>query len=161
MELNIATKGNKYLVSDKGQGRHIYTMKKKGFGGGKYVLLDASDYQLYGFQQVEEGQKPRFVISNNGNSILHITCKSLFLDPTLMVEGRDLSGNQIKYAIQSKDHKNFEIMRGEEKIGSLAVKVSMSNELQYDLEINDKCFDDYIAFFALAADLTFGEMNKK
>lgn len=160
MELNISPKGNKYVVSDKGQSRHIYTIKKKGFGGGKFVLLDASDYQLYAFQQVEDGQKPRFIVSNNGNAMLHITCKSLFLDPTLMVEGRDLSGNKISYAITSKDHKNFEIMNGDENIGSLLVKVSMSNELQYDLAINDKFFDDYIAFFALAADLTFGEMNK-
>lgn len=160
MELIISPKGNKFQVTDKGQERLIYTIKKKGLGSGKYVLLDPSNYQLYAFMQVEEDHKPRFIISHNGSAMLHITCKSLFLDPTLTVEGRDLSGQQINYSIASKDRRDFRLIKDGEEVGSLTTKVSMSNEAQYDLIINDKFFDDYIAFFAVAVEMTFGGKNR-
>lgn len=161
MELLISFKSGKYIVQDKSQGRQIYTIKKKGFGAGKYVLMDPSNYQLYSMTQFVTERKPTFVISHNDNSILHLNCKSLFLDPTINVEGRDIQGTVIKYDIASKDHRNFDLLKDGVKVGYLKTNMTVNQELQYDLEIDNKMFDDYVPLFALAVDLTFGEINKE
>ena len=61
MELNIASKGSKYLVQDK-KARLLYTVKKKGFGTGQYNLMDASNYILYTLVQLTGDKKPSFSI---------------------------------------------------------------------------------------------------
>lgn len=160
MELIISVKGNKYTVQDKGQARTLYTVKKKGFGAGRYVLLDASNYNLYSLVQTGEDRKPSFIITHNDISIMQLSCKSMFLDPTISVNGKDLSKMAVKYNLASKDHRDFDILKDEEKVGSILTKITMAKDLQYELEINNKIFDDYIPLFAVAIDLTFGEMNK-
>ena len=62
MELMISIKGNKYTVTDKKQSRLLYTIKKKAFSGGRYLLLDASNYQLYTIIQVSDDRKPKVKI---------------------------------------------------------------------------------------------------
>ena len=57
MELMISVKGNKFTVTDKKQDRLLYTVKKKTFGG-RYLLLDASNYQLYTIVQTSDDKKP-------------------------------------------------------------------------------------------------------
>ena len=160
MELTISTKGSKYVVQDKKRSRQIYTIKKKGFGGGRFLLMDASNYQLYSLMQVSDERKPTFIISHNDVSIMQLACKSLFLDPTINVEGKDIQGTVIKYDIASKDHRNFEILKEGLSVGTVKTNVNMNKELQYDLVIDDKVFDDYIPLFVLAVDLTFGDMNR-
>ncbi len=160
MELTISIKGSKYIVQDKKQARQIYTIKKKGFGGGRFLLMDASNYQLYSLMQISGERKPSFIISHNDVSIMQLACKSLFLDPTINVEGKDIQGTLIKYDIASKDHRNFELLKDGISVGSIITNVNMNKELQYDLVIDDKIFDDYIPLFALAVDLTFGDMNR-
>lgn len=161
MELMISFKNNKYIVQDKNHQRQIYTIKKKGFNGGRYILLDPSNYQLYSFTQVTMDRKPIFTISHNDISIMQFNCKSLFLDPTISVVGKDIHGTVINYDIASKDHRNFELLKDGIKIGSIKTNMSVNQELQYDLEIEDKMFDDYVPLFAIAVDLTFGEMNRE
>ena len=160
MELTISIKGSKYIVQDKKHERQIYTRKKKGFGGGRFLLMDASNYQLYSLMQISGERKPSFIISHNDVSIMQLACKSLFLDPTINVEGKDIQGTLIKYDIASKDHRNFELLKDGISVGSIITNVNMNKELQYDLVIDDKIFDDYIPLFALAVDLTFGDMNR-
>lgn len=160
MELTISIKGSKYIVQDKKHARQIYTIKKKGFGGGRFLLMDASNYQLYSLMQISGERKPSFIISHNDVSIMQLACKSLFLDPTINVEGKDIQGTLIKYDIASKDHRNFELLKDGISVGSIITNVNMNKELQYDLVIDDKIFDDYIPLFALAVDLTFGDMNR-
>lgn len=160
MELMITLKGSKYTVQDKSQRRTVYTVKKKGFGAGRYLLLDPSNYQLYSLVQVTEERKPTFIISHNDASIMTISCKSLFLDPTIAIEGRDINGNVMQYALVSKDHKDFELQKDGLACGSVKTELTMTKELQYDMVIEDKIFDDYIPLFAIAVDLTFGEINR-
>jgi hypothetical protein len=92
---------------------------------------------------------------------MQFNCKSLFLDPTISVVGKDIHGTVINYDIASKDHRNFELLKDGIKIGSIKTNMSVNQELQYDLEIEDKMFDDYVPLFAIAVDLTFGEMNRE
>lgn len=155
MELLVVPKGgNKYVVEDKKQ-RLLYTIKKKGFGQ-KYNLLDASNYVLYTIVQTGDDRKPAFTIVLNDTTFLKLECRSLFLDPTISAEGKEM-----KYAIASKDRRNFDLILNGETVGKIKTKVTVSNELHYDIEIENKAFDDYIPLFAVAIDKTFGDMNKQ
>ena len=180
MELIMTSKGHKYTVTDR-KGRTLYSVKKKGFGAGKYVLLDASNYHLYSIAQVGDERKPAFNISHNDRGIIALSCKSMFLDPTILVKGKDTSGTPVNYAIASKDHRNFTILiplpekpKEEEEenkdeneetpepenVGSIKTVLTASGDFQYEIEIENKIFDDFIPLFAVAIDLAFGDMNR-
>lgn len=155
MELNISAKGNnKYVVQDK-KARLLYTVKKKGFGAGKFNLHDASDYVLYTLNVMGDERKPSFNIILNDDLFLKMECKSMFLDPTITAESKTM-----KYAVTSKDRKNFDIVLDGNVVGHIATKVSVSGDLQYDLDIENTAFDDYIPLFAVAIDKAFGNINK-
>ena len=154
MELMINTKGSKYTAVDKKE-RLLYTVKKKGFGAPRYVLLDASNYQLYSLLQTGEDRKPTFTLTHNEATFINLTCKSLFLDPTIIAEGKGMN-----YQIASKDHRDFNIIKDDVVIGSIKTLLTVSGELQYEVVVEDKYFDDYIILFAVAVDRTFGDMNK-
>lgn len=153
MELTIAEKGSKYVVEDK-KSRLLYTVKKKGFAQ-RYILLDASNYNLYTLIQAGDARKPQFSVILNDDLFLKMECKSLFLNPTITAEGKGMS-----YAIASKDRKNFDIILNDIKVGKIATKYGPSDTLHYDLEIENTAFDDYIPLFAVAIDMAFGEMNR-
>ena len=142
MELMVSVKGHHYVVEDKKHSRLLYTIKKKGLGSSKYLLLDASKYQLYTFTKTVEDKKP------------------LFLDPSISVTGKDTAKQPVNFLLASKDHKEFTILRDETDVGKLSVHLTVSGELQYELHIEDKIFDDFIPLFAVAVDITFGEMNQ-
>ena len=155
MELIIFIKNNRYIVQDKKQ-RTIYTVKKKGFGNGKFGLHDASDYRLYSLIQTGEDRKPTFTITHNDATFVRVSCQSLFLDPTLVFKGKEAT-----YELASKDHRNFIFKKDGVEQGKLVTNLSVSGELQYSFEINDKIFDDYFVLFAVAVDKVFGDMNRE
>ena len=161
MELMISVKGNKFTVTDKKQQRLLYTIKKKAFSSGRFILLDASNYQLYTIVQTSDDRKPTFSITHNDVSIMKLECKSLFLDPTINVTGKDTAGTKIVFDIASKNHRDFQLLRDGLNVGKLLVHLTVAGELQYEIEIEDKVFDDYIPLFAVAIDKTCGDMNKQ
>ena len=101
-------------------------------------------------------KKPALSIILNDVTFMTIECKSLFLDPSLHAKGKTM-----KYDIVSKDRRNFEIIVDEKVVGHISTKIGMTGELQYDVDIDNKLFDDYIPLFAVAVDRAFGEMNKQ
>lgn len=155
MELMVLIKGNKYIVEDK-KSRQLYTIKKKGFGNTKLVLLDASNYNLYTLMTTGNDSKPSFTVILNDDTFMLINCKSKFLDPTINCDGKELS-----YILKSKNSRDFSIIIGDEEKGMIETNVSVSGELQYDLTINDKIFDDYIPLFAVVIDKIFGDANRQ
>ncbi|MDE5584490.1 MAG: hypothetical protein K2J08_12400 [Ruminococcus sp.] len=155
MELVVLTKGNKYVIEDQ-KGRLLYTVKKKGFNSTKYVLLDTSNYNLYTLLQTGEDRKPSFAIVLNDATFMTIECKSLFLDPTIVC-----NGEKTTFTLASKDRREFNILLDKEKKGCINTRTSVSGDLQYDIVIEDKIFDDYIPLFAVIIDKAFGAMNKQ
>lgn len=156
MELLLLIKGNKYIVEDK-KSRLLYTVKKKGFGNTKFVLLDASNYNLYTLMNTTSSDaKPSFTVILNDDTFMLINCKSKFLDPTITCEGKNLS-----YTLTSKNRRDFTIMFNGEEKGKIETNVSVSGELQYDITIDDKMFDDYIPLFAVVADKIYGDTNRQ
>ena len=148
MELNIASKGSKYLVQDK-KARLLYTVKKKGFGTGQYNLMDASNYILYTLVQLTGDKKPSFSIILNDEVFLNVECKSMFLDPTITAEGNGMS------------YKLASIILNDATVGHIKTKIAISGDLQYDLDIENTAFVDYIPLFAVAIDKAFGSINKQ
>lgn len=153
MELLVIPKGNKYSVEDKNH-RVIYNVKKKGFSQ-RYNLFDTSNYILYTLVQDGDDRKPTFNILLNDSVFLKMECKSLFLDPTITAEGKDM-----KFSLASKERRNFNIIFNDNKVGTIQSKQTMTGDAHYDIEIENKAFDDYIPLFAVAIDRVFGEMNK-
>lgn len=153
MELKVLPKGSKFIVQDN-KSRHLYTVKKKGFGA-KFNLLDASDYNLYTLAQTEDGRKPAFTIILNDETFMTMTCKSLFLDPTIDAEGQGM-----KFSLASKDRKEFTIIKNDAAVGTIKTVQTLSGDLQYEIAIDNTAFDDYIPLFAVAIDRAFGDMNK-
>lgn len=153
MELLVIPKGNKYSVEDKNR-RVIYNVKKKGFSQ-RYNLFDTSNYILYTLVQDGDDRKPTFNILLNDSVFLKMECKSLFLDPTITAEGKDM-----KFSLASKERRNFNIIFNDNKVGTIQSKQTMTGDAHYDIEIENKAFDDYIPLFAVAIDRVFGEMNK-
>lgn len=153
MELLVVPKGSKYVVEDK-KSRLLYSVKKKGFGG-KFNLFDASNYLLYSLVQTGDERKPSFTVVLNDATFLTLTCKSLFLDPTIEAEG-----NGMQFSLVSKDRKNFTIFKNGANVGSIRTLLTINNELHYEIQIDNTAFDDYIPFFAVAIDRAFGDMNK-
>lgn len=153
MELLVIPKGNKFIVGDK-KSRLLYTIKKKAFGG-KFLLLDASGYELYSFVQTVSGKKPEFEIVLNDTKFMSIRCLSVFLEPSIECEN-----DSIKFLLKSMDRKHFKIINNNNEIGTLEAVTNMSGEVQYEIEIDNTFFDDYIPLFALAVERAFGDMNK-
>lgn len=154
MELVVSVKGTKYTAEDKKTHKVLYTVKKKGLGATKFILLDASNYQLYSLLQGTMDRKPVFNVTHNDMGFMTIYCQSLFLDPSFKVEGRE------KFDIVSKDRHDFQIISGDRQVGRIVTLITVANELQYEIEIEDKYFDDYVVFFVVAVDRAFGEMNR-
>lgn len=153
MELLVIPKGSKFIVQDK-KSRLLYTVKKKGFGA-KFNLLDASDYNLYTLSQTDDGRKPAFTIILNDDTFMKLTCKSLFLDPTIEAEGQGM-----KFSLVSKDRKEFSIIKNGTEVGCIKTVQMLSGELQYEISIENTSFDDYIPLFAVAIERAFGDINK-
>ena len=153
MELLVLQKGNKYVVEDKKQ-RLLYSVKKKGFSS-RYTLLDASNYNLYSLLQTGDERKPAFTIILNDNTFMTMICKSLFLDPTIEAEGSGM-----RFTLASKDRKNFTILKDDAEVGKITTRTTLNGELQYEVEIDNYVFDDYIPLFAVAIDRAFGDMNR-
>ena len=54
----------------------------------------------------------------------------------------------------------FKIIKNDHEVGKLSTVKLMTGELQYEIVIEDKHFDDYISLFAIAIDRAFGDINK-
>lgn len=158
MELFLVPKGSKFIVQDKKK-RLLYTIKKKAFGG-KFLLLDASGYELYSFINTIQGKKPEFNIILNDKIFMTIKCLSVFLDPSIEFNYQEDKFKDIKYTLKSSDRKNFTLLRNNEEVGSVRTIVDMDKDLCYEISIEDQFFDDYIPLFALAVERAFGDMNK-
>ncbi|MDE6834792.1 MAG: hypothetical protein K2J39_11190 [Ruminococcus sp.] len=156
MELIILIKGNnKYIVEDK-KSRTLYSIKKKGFGSNnRLVLLDASNYHLYTLLASSTDSLSYSIILND-DVFMNLQCKNKFYEP--MIECR---GNDITYKLTTENKRDFAIMLNDEKKGSIETVVSASGELQYELEIDDKLFDDYIPLFAVFIDKIYGDANRQ
>ena len=135
MDFTVVSNNMGYAVNDKSQ-KTLYTVRKKTFGK-KWNLMDPNKYNLYTLAQLGDEKRPLFSIGLNDTHCLKIECKSLFLDPSFTCKGKTIS-----YTLASKDRREFDIIIGENSVGHISTKVGVTGELQYDVNIENKFFDD-------------------
>lgn len=153
MVLYIIPKGSKYNVQDE-KGRIIYTIKKKGFGG-KMQLFDASGYEMYTMTSDFSQKHPSFDILLDGNLYIMVKCKSRFLDPSIVGQG-----NMGTYWLKSQDRMRFELTKDDVNIGSILSQPMPKGDVQFEMTINDKEFDDALVLFAVCIDFSFYKYKK-
>ena len=153
MVLYIIPKGSKYNVQDE-KGRIIYTIKKKGFGG-KMQLFDASGYEMYTMTSDFSQKHPSFYILLDGNPYIMVKCKSRFLDPSIVGQG-----NMGTYWLKSQDRMRFELTKDDVNIGSILSQPMPKGDVQFEMTINDKEFDDALVLFAVCIDFSFYKYKK-
>ena len=153
MVLYIIPKGSKYNVQDE-KGRIIYTIKKKGFGG-KMQLFDASGYEMYTMTSDFSQKHPSFDILLDGNPYIMVKCKSRFLDPSIVGQG-----NMGTYWLKSQDRMQFELTMDDVNIGSILSQPMPKGDVQFEMTINDKEFDDALVLFAVCIDFSFYKYKK-
>ena len=153
MVLYIIPKGRKYNVQDE-KGRIIYTIKKKGFGG-KMQLFDASGYEMYTMTSDFSQKHPSFDILLDGKPYIMVKCKSRFLDPSIVGQG-----NMGTYWLKSQDRMRFELTKDDVNIGSILSQPMPKGDVQFEMTINDKEFDDALVLFAVCIDFSFYKYKK-
>ncbi|MBQ8928691.1 MAG: hypothetical protein IJ055_10530 [Oscillospiraceae bacterium] len=157
MELRIIPKGGgKYIINDPKE-RTIYTVTKakKLFGNPITTLHDASGYALYTMQRTASGKKPAFDIFFNDQTVIKVSCKSLYVDPSVLFES-DKTKIELK---GTDDYKDYKILSGRQQIGEMHTERQTNNEPMYQLVIDDPYFDDYIPLLAVAADKCFSKIK--
>lgn len=160
MQLIFSPKGSGYEAVDKSDNKKMYSLKKKTFGTGVYILNDKSNYKLYTFTQLKTISKPSFSVSHDKDEIIKFVCKSLEGTLILSAIGYDISGNPLNYTASSEDHYHFTIKNGEEIIGTVEAVHTLSNTIQYELSFDDDIYDDYISLFPAAIDMSFRQLYK-
>lgn len=141
------------MVQD-AKGRLIYTIKKKGFGG-KFLLYDASGYELYTMTCDFKEHHPIFEFLLNDEVYMHVKCASRFVDPSIVAEGEN-----DHYLLKSQDRLEFEIFKEKASVGTLKTQQMPNGDAQYALDIQDAAFDDVVPLFALCVDLSFAKYKK-
>ena len=153
MVLYIIPKGSKYNVQDE-KGRIIYTIKKKGIGG-KMQQKNASGYEMYTMTSDFSQKHPSFDILLDGNPYIMVKCKSRFLDPSIVGQG-----NMGTYWLKSQDRMRFELTKDDVNIGSILSQPMPKGDVQFEMTINDKEFDDALVLFAVCIDFSFYKYKK-
>lgn len=159
MKLSVTQKGNKmfaYKWEDKKT--YIYTLAKKGIlGSSRIELFNKMGYSLYSLKQDLKGRRANFEVYENQNLIIKGSCTATFLNPAIAVKYFDVT-----YILRSNDRVKFLIIKDKEEIGKIHVMEDLKGNLQFDLDIEDEHFEDFMLLFVqMIYSSFFMNSNKK
>jgi hypothetical protein len=144
MKLSVTQKGNKmfaYKWEDKNT--HIYTMAKKGIlGNSRIELFNKMGYSLYSLKQDLKGRHAYFEVYENEKLMIKATCTATFLNPSIAVKYYSYT-----YILRSTDRVKFLVIKDKEEIGTIKVFEDLKGNLQFDLDIHDDQFEDFMLLF--------------
>lgn len=118
-------------------------------------LFDASGYEMYTMTSDFSQKHPSFDILLDGNPYIMVKCKSRFLDPSIVGQG-----NMGTYWLKSQDRMRFELTKDDVNIGSILSQPMPKGDVQFEMTINDKEFDDALVLFAVCIDFSFYKYKK-
>ena len=84
-----------------------------------------------------------------------VKCKARFLDPSIVGQG-----NMGTYWLKSQDRMRFELTMDDVNIGSILSQPMPKGDVQFEMTINDKEFDDALVLFAVCIDFSFYKYKK-
>lgn len=144
MKLSITQKGNKmfaYRWEDKNT--YLYTIAKKGIlSNSRMELFNNMGYSLYSMKQDLKGRRANFEVFENQHLMMKASCTATFLNPSIAVKYFDTT-----YILRSTDKVKFLIIKDKEEIGNIQVFEDLKGNLQFDLEVDDEQFEDFMILF--------------
>lgn len=156
MKLIVNQKGNKIFAYKKDDNKNVvYTMAKKGIlSNSRIELYNKMGYHLYSLKSDLKGRRANFDIFLNEKIIMKASCTATFLNPAIAVKYLDMT-----YILRSTDRIKFIVIKDKEEIGKIHVFESLKGDLQFDMDINDTSFEDFMVFFTYMIYVSF--YNKK
>lgn len=159
MKISVTQKGNKmfaYKWEDKNT--YLYTIAKKGIlSNSRIELFNKMGYSLYSLKQDLKGRRANFDVFENQRIIIKASCTATFLNPAIAVKYFDTT-----YIIRSTDKVKFLIIKNKEEIGNIKVFEDLKGNLQFNLDIFDEQFEDFMLLFVQMIYASFFiNINKK
>jgi hypothetical protein len=132
-----------------------YTITKKGILSNSHMeLYNKMGYQLYSLKSDLKGRRANFDIYLNEKIIMKASCTATFLNPAIAIKYLDVT-----YILRSTDKIKFIVIKDKEEIGKINVFESLKGDLQFELDIDDTSFEDYMVLFCYMIYMSF--YNKK
>lgn len=156
MKLVVTQKGNKMFAYKKDDNKNIiYTMAKKGIlSNSRIELYNKMGYHLYSLKYDLKGRRANFDVFLNEKIIIKASCTATFLNPAIAIKYLDIT-----YIIRSNDRMRFIILKNKEEIGKINVFETLKGDLQFDMDVQDASFEDFMLFFGQMVYISF--YNKK
>jgi hypothetical protein len=130
-------------------------MAKKGILSNSHMeLYNKMGYHLYSLKSDLKGRRANFDIYLNEKIIMKASCTATFLNPAIAIKYLDIT-----YILRSTDRTKFVVIKDKEEIGKIHVFESLKGDLQFEVDIDDAYFDDYMLFFSYMIYMSF--YNKK
>lgn len=144
MKLVVNQKGNKMFATKKDDNSNIiFTMAKKGFlSNTRIELYNKMGYLLYSLKPDLKGRRANFDVFINDKIIMKASCTATFLNPAIAIKYLDVT-----YILRSTDKMKFILIKNKDEIGKIMVLETLKGDLQFDMDIMDEHFEDFMLLF--------------
>lgn len=144
MKLVVNQKGNKMFATKKDDSSNIiFTMAKKGFlSNTRIELYNKMGYLLYSLKPDLKGRRANFDVFINDKIIMKASCTATFLNPAIAIKYLDVT-----YILRSTDKMKFILIKNKDEIGKIMVLETLKGDLQFDMDIMDEHFEDFMLLF--------------
>lgn len=144
MKIVLNQKGSKMFATKKNDPKNIiYTLVKKGLLSNTRVeLYNKMGYHLYSLKYDLKGRRANFDVFLNQKIIMKASCTATFLNPAITVKYLDVT-----YILRSTDRVKFIIIKDKKEIGKINVLETLKGDLQFDMDIDDVHFEDFMILF--------------
>lgn len=144
MKLVVNQKGNKMFATKKDDSSNIiFTMAKKGFlSNTRIELYNKMGYILYSLKPDLKGRRANFDVFINDKIVMKASCTATFLNPAIAIKYLDVT-----YILRSTDKMKFILIKNKDEIGKITVLETLKGDLQFDMDIMDQHFEDFMLLF--------------
>lgn len=144
MKLVLHQKNSKMFAYKKDDTKNvIYTMAKKGIlSNARIELYNRMGYHLYSMKCDLKGRRANFDVFLGEKIIMKASCTATFLNPSIAIKYLDVT-----YIIRSTDKIRFIVIKDKEEIGRINVVETLKGDLEFDMDVHDEAFEDFMLFF--------------
>lgn len=144
MKLVVNQKGNKMFATKKDDSKNVvFSMVKKGLLSNTRVeLYNKMGYLLYSLKSDKKSRRANFDVFLNEKIVMKASCTATFLNPAIAIKYLDIT-----YILRSTDKMKFIVIKDKEEIGKINVMETLKGDLQFDMDIDDESFEDFMLLF--------------
>ena len=89
-----------------------------------------------------KGRRANFDVFINDKIIMKASCIATFLNPAIAIKYLDVT-----YILRSTDKMKFILIKNKDEIGKITVLETLKGDLQFDMDIMDQHFEDFMLLF--------------